>query len=265
MDIKETKLFLRKFGISPNKLHGQNFLVDEEVAKREVAAADIKSSDVVLEIGPGLGALTEVILQEGCQVIAVEKDPSFVRVLTERFKSEDLEIVNADVLKMDLPEFDKVVSNIPYAISSPLTFKLLAHNFSLGVLTYQEEFARRLVALPGTRDYSRLSVAAYYYAEAEILETLPPSAFYPMPRVNSAVVRLTPKKAPPFDVDENLFFKLLEGIFTVKKKTVKNALLLLEKTVGIDVDIDRVPQELLQKRVFQLLPEEIAIISEFVA
>jgi 16S rRNA (adenine1518-N6/adenine1519-N6)-dimethyltransferase len=128
-------------------------------------------------------------------------------------------------------------------------------------LTYQEEFAMRLVAQPGDWDYSRLSVAANYYADVEILETLPQRAFYPQPRVRSAVVRLTPRP-PPFEVDEDRFFRLLRGMFTVKKKTVRNGLIIAEKVEGIVVDISAVPDELLQKRVFELSPEEIALISK---
>ncbi|MFQ5800174.1 MAG: 16S rRNA (adenine(1518)-N(6)/adenine(1519)-N(6))-dimethyltransferase RsmA [Candidatus Hydrothermarchaeales archaeon] len=261
MDLKDTKTILRKYRISPNKIQGQNFLVDEGVARREVEAAHIKSSDVVLEVGPGLGALTEHLLKKGCRVIAIEKDPSFVKVLKDRFISKDLEIINADVLKMDLPEFDVVVSNIPYVISSPLTFKLLKHGFSRGVLTYQEEFAARLVAKPGGPDYSRLSVAAYYYTETEILETIPPHAFYPQPKVRSAVVRLTPRP-PTFEVDEDRFFRLVRGMFTVKRKTVKNAILIAKKVAGVEIDKNKVPGELLEKRVFELSPKEIALISK---
>jgi 16S rRNA (adenine1518-N6/adenine1519-N6)-dimethyltransferase len=261
MDLRETQSFLKRYRISPNKIYGQNFLVDSDVARREVEAADLKRSDVVLEVGPGLGALTEHLLEVRCRIIAIEKDPKFVEVLEERFQSKYLEIVNADVLKIDIPHFDAVVSNIPYVISSPLTFKLLEHGFNRGVLTYQEEFAMRLVAQPGDWDYSRLSVAANYYADVEILETLPQRAFYPQPRVRSAVVRLTPRP-PPFEVDEDRFFRLLRGMFTVKKKTVRNGLIIAEKVEGIVVDISAVPDELLQKRVFELSPEEIALISK---
>ena len=261
MDLKDTRAILRRHRISPSKISGQNFLVDESVAKREVEAADIKSSEVVLEIGPGLGALTEHLLKKGCRVIAIEKDPSLIKILKERLSSDNLEVIKADVLEVNLPSFDVVVSNIPYVISSPLTFKLLEHRFSRGVLAYQEEFALRLTARPGEYDYSRLSVAAYYYTEAEILETIQPRAFFPQPKVKSAVVRLTPKTRPPFKVDKDRFFKLLRGMFTVKKKTVRNAVLIAKKVEGVEVDLDRIPESLLGKRAFELSPEEIALIA----
>ncbi len=261
MNLRETKGLLRKYRISPKKFQGQNFLVNEDVAKREVEAAGLKPSDTVLEVGPGLGALTEEILKVKCRLIAVESDELFIEVLKERFKDFDnLELIHGDVLKIILPEFSAVVSNIPYAISSPLTFKLLEHGFSKGILTYQEEFALRMVALPGDWDYSRLSVVSSYYADAEILEFLPPNAFYPPPKVKSAVVKLTPKP-PPFDVDEERFFNLVRGMFTVKRKTVKNALLIAKKVANVEVDLESVPGRLLEKRVVELSPEEIASIS----
>ncbi|MFQ5560675.1 MAG: rRNA adenine N-6-methyltransferase family protein, partial [Nitrospinota bacterium] len=139
--------------------------------------------------------------------------------------------------------------------------KLLEHGFKRVFLTYQEEFAMRLVAEPGDWNYSRLSVASYYYAEAEVLETLPPSAFYPQPKVRSAVVRLTPRP-PPFDVDREGFFKFVRGLFTAKKKTVKNAISIARKVEGIEVDLERVPKGLLKKRVFELHPEEILLILQ---
>jgi 16S rRNA (adenine1518-N6/adenine1519-N6)-dimethyltransferase len=261
MDLKETKAILRKYGILPIKTQGQNFLVDEGIAKREVEAAQIEDTDVVLEIGPGIGALTEEVLKKGCRVIAIERDPAFVKVLNDRFSTENIEIVNVDVLRTDLPPFDIVVSNIPYQISSPLTLKLLKHGFKGGVLMYQEAFAMRLVAEPGEWDYSRLSVVTYYYSDAEVLETISPRAFFPQPKVSSAIVRLFPRP-PPIKVNEDRFFRLVRGMFTVKKKTVKNAILIAKKVEGIEVDLKKVPDELLEKRVFELHPEEMALISK---
>jgi 16S rRNA (adenine1518-N6/adenine1519-N6)-dimethyltransferase len=247
MDIKETKAVLKRYRILPSKARGQNFLVDDAIAKRIVDEAHIKSSDVVLEIGPGLGALTTQLLKKNCKVIAIEKDRRLIKFLSDRFSTENLEIINADVLKVQLPDFDVVVSNVPYVISSPLTFKLLRIGFSRGVLTFQEEFARRLVSEPGDWDYSRLSVSFYYFADAQILETLPPRTFYPRPRVKSTVVRLTPR-SPPFK-------------FTVKRKTVRNAIKIAKKVEGIEIDLTHVPGKILEKRVFELFPEEIALLS----
>ncbi len=260
MDLKETKSFLRRYNVSPSRFRGQNFLIDPSVAKKEVEAAGLSGSEVVLEVGPGLGALTEHLLDAGCTVIAVEKDRVLVKILQERFGARDIEIIEADILKIDLPKFDVVVSNPPYVISSPLTFRLLEHGFTRGVLTYQEEFAMRLTAKPGDWDYSRLSVAASYHSEVEVLWTMSPRAFYPPPKVRSAVVRITPI-SPPFEVDEDLFFRLVRGMFTVRRKNTKNAILIANKLEGVGVDIDQVPEEMLEKRVFELTPMEIAQIS----
>jgi len=260
MDLRETRAALRRYGISPSRLMGQNFLIDEAVAEREVEAAQLRGGEVVLEVGPGLGALTEHILARGCRVVAVEKDPALARALEDRLASDRLEVVNDDVLEIELPCFEVVVSNIPYSISTPLTFKLLEHGFSRAVLTYQEEFAARLVAQPGDPEYSRLSVAASYYAEVEVLGLVPAKAFYPKPKVRSAIVRLRPRAAP-VDVDEKLFFNLVRGLFTVKRKTVKNALAVAEKVSGVEVELEALPREVLRKRVYELSLEELRLLS----
>ena len=261
MDLNETKQLLRAYGISPKKIQGQNFLVDDALATREVEAAKLKPSHNVLEIGPGLGALTEKLLEIGCDVIAVEKDPSFVKVLKDRFPNAGkLELIEGDILKTDFPDFDVVVSNIPYKISSPLTFKLLRHSFSHGIMMYQEEFAYRLVASPGGFDYSRLSVMSQYYAKTEILESVPQSAFYPQPKVRSAVVKFRPHP-PPFKVNEDRFHRLVRGMFTVKKRTLRNGLRIAGKMEKLEVDISQISDELLERRVFELSLEEIATIS----
>ncbi len=261
----ETLDILRRYNIKPRDRLGQNFIVDAQVLRRHIDYAGLGEGDVVLEVGPGIGTLTEGLLEASGKVIAVEKDQRLARVLGERLGGENLEIVVGDILKVEVPEFDKCVSNIPYSISSPLTFWLLERGFDLAVMTYQLEFARRMVATPGTRDYSRISVACYYFARVEILETLPPGAFYPRPEVSSALVRLEPRD-PPFQVDEGAFFSLVRGLFVHRKKTVRKALYhSLEAILGREVPRDekrgiiaRVEEPLLEKRVFQLEPREMA-------
>ena len=270
--LEETKLFLRRYNLRPKKKLGQNFVVDEAAVRRQVEYANIESKDVVLEVGAGIGTLTKLLIKKASKVYVVEKDPSMVEILKERFENaKNLEILFEDVLGLELPGFNKTVSNIPYSISSPLTFKLFKHGFEKAVVTYQKEFADRLTAKPGERDYSRISVATYYYAEARILEVLPPEAFYPKPRVSSAVLELTPKK-PPFPVNEDFFFKVTAGLFTHRGKTLKKALFhslnaIFNKSIGKDerrsIIAKTVDTKLLKKRVFQLSPEEIAGISNF--
>lgn len=233
--------------------------------ERQVDYAEVGKKDVVLEIGAGIGNLTEYLLDRADLVIAIEKDPLLMKILRERFFYKDnLVPVEGDALKVELPPFDKVVSSIPYSISSPITFRLLRRSFEKAILTYQREFAERLVAQPGTRSYSRVSVATSYYAEARILELLPRSVFYPRPEVTSAIVELTPKE-PPFKVDEDLLFNLVRSIFIHRRKTLRSAI--LHSTLFPLGDEEKrkflqdVDKTLLRKRVFQLLPEEIASLS----
>jgi len=257
---RETERLLKKHKITPRHRLGQNFLVSEEVIEEEVRNASISPSDTVLEVGAGVGNLTERLLDVAGRVIVVEKDGALVKVLKERFRGAgNLTILGGDVLKIELPDFDRTVSNIPYQISSPLTLKLLKKGFEKGIIIYQREFARRMVAGPGSRDYSRISVATYYYAEARILDEVPPECFYPEPEVHSAIVELTPRKSPPFLVNEEQFFKLVRGLFVHRRKTVKRAFLdsrdLIPGAEKVESALEGVAPE---KRVFQLSPEEIA-------
>jgi 16S rRNA (adenine1518-N6/adenine1519-N6)-dimethyltransferase len=268
--LKETQEILKRYKLKPRDKLGQNFIIDEGIIERLVTRAEISSADVVFEIGAGIGTLTKHLIEKAKKVYVVEKDPSMAKILRDRFKDyENLEIVIDDVLDIKLPSFDKTVSNIPYIISSPITFKLLRHGFKKAIITYQKEFAERMIAKPGTRDYSRLSIATYYYANARILEILPPEAFYPRPKVYSAIIELVPKKAP-FEVDEEFFFDVLRGLFIHRKKTVKKALfhsldriysnkLMKDEKQGIIKKT--LPTPLLEKRVFQLHPGEIAEMS----
>lgn len=261
--LEDTKLLLKKHGVRPSRKLGQNFLVDSSVLEREISYADVRQADTVLEVGPGVGNLTELLARHAGKVYAVETDTRMVEILRERL-GRRVEIIEGDFLKVKLPAFDKAVSNIPYSISSPLTFRLLSHGFRSAVLTYQKEFAERMVAKPGERSYSRLSVATYYYAEVEMLEVLPPEAFYPQPEVDSAIVRLTPK-GRPFEVNEERFFALVRGLFSHRKKTLKKALFFaLSDAFGIDDKGKRreiaatIEGELAERRVFTLAPEELA-------
>lgn len=270
--LEETKGVLRKYCLRPRERLGQNFIVDEGALERQVGYADLAPRDTVLEIGPGIGTLTALLLEKAGKVYALEKDRRMVGVLRERFKGVDnLELVAEDALEAEFPPVTKVVSNIPYSISSPLTFKLLRHGFERAILTYQREFAERMVATPGGMDYSRLSLAVYYYANARVLEILPPEAFYPRPKVESAVVELLPKPRP-FQVDEEFFFKAATGLFVHRRKVAKKALFhSLELILGRSLEkeerreiigrIEGLPKDLLERRVYELTPEEVAAVA----
>jgi 16S rRNA (adenine1518-N6/adenine1519-N6)-dimethyltransferase len=224
MRAEEIRAVLESIGKRANKRLGQNFLLDDSVVRRQVGFANLSQEDTVLEIGPGLGNLTDELLKTGAKVVAVEQDAEFCRFLARRF-GHRLQLVQADAVKAFLPEFNKVVSNLPYRISSPITFKLLEMGFDVAVLMLQREFAERMVAKPRSQEYGRLSVGVYYRADCEILLNVPPHAFWPQPKVDSCVVRLVPKK-PPFEVrDDVAFFNVTKAIFSHRRKKIMNSLL----------------------------------------
>ena len=223
MRIQEVKTVLESMGKRPSKRLGQHFLIDDRVIERQVAEAALSPGETVLEIGPGMGNLTEALLSTGADVVAVEADPAFCRFLERRFGSS-IRLINADAVGAFLPEFDKVVANLPYQISSPITFKLLEEGFESAVLMVQREFAQRMVAGPGTRDYGRLSVSVFFRARCEMAFNVPKTAFWPQPKVDSSVVRLVPR-APTFDVaDEQVFHDVTKAIFSHRRKKIQNAL-----------------------------------------
>jgi 16S rRNA (adenine1518-N6/adenine1519-N6)-dimethyltransferase len=205
---------------------GQHFLVDPQVVQRQLGYAQLRGDETVLEVGPGRGVLTCALAPRVKRLVCIEKDPEMVDLLEDEGLPGNVELVLGDALREPFPAFDKVVSNLPYGISSDLTFKLLEHDFELGVLTYQREFARRLTAPPRSEHYGRLSVNAHVKADVELLEVVPPSAFAPRPKVASAIVRVVPRAAPPFDLEHpGLFAEVVRAAFQHRRKTLRNALL----------------------------------------
>ncbi len=260
-DVISTLSFL---GIKPSKHFSQHFLVNKKISERIVNYAQLSKNDVVLEIGPGLGVLTKKMVEKAKNVFGIEKDKKLCEYLK---KIPNLTLIEGDALKTVFPKFDKIVSNLPYQISSPLTFKILEHDFKLGVLMYQKEFAERMTALSG-KDYSRLSVNIYYRAECKILETVPKNAFYPVPKVDSAVVLLKPRK-PPFIVEnESNFFKTVNALFSQRRKKIKNSLLNKWKKFADEKDkMEQIVEELKDKnkRPEELSPEELGELSDVIA
>ena len=255
---------LKKYNIKGGTFD-QHFLVDAGYLDRIVAAAELGPEDVVLEIGAGIGNLTERLAKKAKKVIAVELDPVLVRVLHDRFdKIENIEIIAGDALKIKLPEFDKVVSNLPYSISSEITFKLLRHKFKLGVLMYQYEFAARMVSSPNCKDYSRLTVDTCYFAEASILMKVPKNAFQPAPEVDSAVIKLVPRPAP-FEVKDQAFFMdFVAAVFSQRRKKLRNAILNMNhvlKIPSIKEVIAQLPEDMMSKRAENLTPEKLAKVA----
>lgn len=234
---------MRRHNISCHKSLGQNFLVDLNIIKKILDAAELTRDDLVLEIGPGLGALTAQAAQNAGKVLAVEVDRGLLPVLAETLEGAgDIEVIEGDALKID---FDllagektgglfgkggkkyKLIANLPYYITSPLLMHLLMNrfNFSMAVVMVQLEVAERLAAGPGTKQYGSLSVAVQYYTESKILFKVPRSVFFPAPEVDSAVVRLAKRAEPAVCLrDEETFFKVVRAAFGQRRKTLLNSL-----------------------------------------
>jgi len=208
-----------KYGFRPSPVLDQNFLIDKGVLERETKYAEIRKTDTVLEIGPGLGFLTELISKQAGKVIAVEKDKRLEKILSNELKQKNIELIFEDCLKISFPKFDKIVSNIPYSISAPLTFKLLDYDFEKAVLCYQKEFAEKMVAKPGSSDYGRLSVMIQYYFNAEIKEIVPKTCFHPQPKVDSAIGMLSKKNMER----DKKFDEFVREIFRYSSKNVGTA------------------------------------------
>jgi 16S rRNA (adenine1518-N6/adenine1519-N6)-dimethyltransferase len=235
MDSNSVREALEKMGARPSKGLGQHFLVDGRVADRHVSVAGVDPGHTVLEIGPGLGVLTERLVPIAKKVIAVETDGRMAARLEEIFSSApNFELIKADALEIELPEFDLCVSNLPYQISSPITFKLLESSFERAALMYQMEFAERMVARPGTEDYSRLSVGAQHRAACKIEFKVPRSAFWPQPRVDSAVVTIAPRPPSYKVADEKLFHEVVKILFSHRRKKIRTTLADNAPSVGLE-------------------------------
>jgi 16S rRNA (adenine1518-N6/adenine1519-N6)-dimethyltransferase len=267
---RETVSLLKKYDIRLDRRKGQNYLINNHILSRIIENSQLDDSDVILEIGAGIGTLTIPLAGNVSKVVAVEQDKRIISVLKDRISQKgisNVEILEGDATRIDFPSFNKVVSNLPYQISSPITFKLLQYDFDFAILMYQMEFAGRMVAQPGESNYSRLSVMMNLCTQTELLFKVPKNAFIPPPKVNSAVIKLTPKKNP--NVDE-FFLKTCRALFQHKRKKAGKALLQsfheisnlkLDRNTIRDL-ISKMDGKLIEERVFKLNPEEILIISK---
>jgi 16S rRNA (adenine1518-N6/adenine1519-N6)-dimethyltransferase len=247
---------------------GQNFLVAQNVAERIVSLANLDPAyDVVLEIGPGRGLLTRLLAGAAKEVIAVEVDPEMASETRVTCAGKDnVTVVEGDILDIRWPPCTKVVANLPYSISSPVTFQLIASwdKWEEAVLMYQREFAERLDAPPGSNSYSRLSAGVEYFLEVERLMAVNRRNFQPQPRVDSLVVRLT-KKTPRPELDPATYLAATQQIFPYKNKTLRNAVLFMMKKRESEVDSAQVDEELADyaaRRVRTLAPPEIAELAK---
>ncbi|SCM82075.1 Ribosomal RNA small subunit methyltransferase A [uncultured Sporomusa sp.] len=237
---KEVTLhILKTFGIHMAKKLGQNFLIDGNVVDGIVAAAQVKAGDTVLEVGPGIGTLTQGLAEAGAEVTAVELDRRLLDVLAKTLEGYDnVKVIHGDILKIDISreinkEKYKLVANLPYYITTPIIMKFLEERLPVELLVtmVQKEVAQRMVAKPGGKDYGALSVAVQYYTEPEIMFIVPPKAFIPSPAVESAVIRCTVRTVPPVQVaSEKMFFRVVKAAFAQRRKTLANGL----KANGLD-------------------------------
>jgi 16S rRNA (adenine1518-N6/adenine1519-N6)-dimethyltransferase len=263
--LPRARRLLRLHRVFPKKRLGQNFVINRALLQKMISYASVGREDTVLEVGAGLGFLTQLLSPACKRVIAVEIDPRLTKILRSELRDlENVDLIEGDVLSLSVPQFNKVVSTPPYSISSPLLFWLLERSFDCAVLTFQKEFAERLNAAVGSRDYGRLTVGTYYRAEAELLDLVPRSMFYPPPDVDSMVVRLKPREKPPFYVeDEETFFKLVQTLFTQRNKKVRNAFVLFLRGRVRKADVKRLADSMLfrDKRVRELAPEDFGAMS----
>lgn len=232
-----TRHILKAFNLHASHRLGQNFLISSAVVRAVVEAAEIAPGDRVLEIGPGIGTLTQGLLEAGAEVMAVELDKKLPAVLAETLKGyEHLNVVQGDILKTDIAALMggapfKVAANLPYYITTPILLSLLEQKLPITriVTMVQKEVAERMTAPPGGRDYGALSVAVQYYTEPEIVLDVPPNCFLPAPEVESAVIVCAVRQTPAVAVkDEKVFFRVVKAAFGQRRKTLSNAL----KTTG---------------------------------
>ena len=226
MSLSETKRLLRTFRIVPNRVLGQNFMVEPSLFSKLTEYAALGQSDVVLDAGAGFGFLTQFLADKCKAVVAVEKDPRVAAVLRAQVKNcTNVTVVEGDALKAELPAFNKVVSIPPYYLSSRLVTWLLEREAQRAVLVLQREFADKLVAPVGSENYGWLTVVVFHEVQVELLDLVHKNMFYPQPKVDSVVIRLVPWKTAPFEVKDKAFFKsMVRSVFTQRNRKLSKAL-----------------------------------------
>ena len=234
---QETIAVLQRYGFNFQKKYGQNFLIDTHVLDKIIGAAQIGPDDFVLEIGPGIGTMTQYLAEAAREVIAVEIDTKLIPILQDTLKEYDnVTVLNEDILKVDIRKIAeeknggkpiKVVANLPYYITTPIIMGLFEGDVPIESITVmvQKEVADRMQVGPGTKEYGALSLAVQYYAEPYIVANVPPNCFMPRPKVGSAVIRLTKHAEPPVEVsDTKLMFRIIRASFNQRRKTLANGL-----------------------------------------
>ena len=238
--LEETKYIMKKYKIKANKSLGQNFLIDDAAIEDIVGGADIGKDDLVIEIGPGLGSMTALLVERAKKVICVELDKKMIKILNDRFIAySNIELINEDVLKLDLNSLIKeekeknhikdvkIVANLPYYITTPIIMKLLEENLDIASITVmiQKEVADRLIEIPSGKNTGAITYTVYYYCESEKIREVENTCFIPMPEVTSEVINLKLRKEPAVKVkDKKVFFNIIKSAFMQRRKTLLNAL-----------------------------------------
>ena len=229
---EETQMLLNQYGLKAKKKYGQNFLISKEVLIDIIEKSQITKEDTVLEIGPGLGTLTKELVNACKRVIAVELDEDMVAILKNRFNNDNLEIINADILKLDINEITKkygkikVVANLPYYITTPIIMKLLESDYDISSITVmvQKEVGERLCSSGSAREFGAVSVAVNYFADAKIIIDVPKENFLPSPEVDSVVIKLDVLEKPRVElINKKKFFGLVKAAFSQRRKTINNS------------------------------------------
>ena len=272
---KITKDILNQYGIKLNKNLGQNYLIDKNKRDQIINFGNITKDDVILEIGTGIGTLTIELAKRAKKVIAIEQDVKICEILTQRLKDEkidNVELINDDALKIEFPKFNKIISNLPYQISSPITFKFLKYDFDLAVLMYQKEFAQRMNGKIGSKNYSRLSCMLYFKCDVKKLTDVSSESFIPKPEIDSTVVCLKPKENIISKKDFEIYSNFTKALFQHRNKKIKNALIDSRHIIcNLDkkemknrinsIESDEI-ENYLKQRVITLTPEEILFLSK---
>ena len=236
----ETKFIMKKYNIKPNKGLGQNFIIDDEVIEDIVKGATVTKEDLVIEIGPGIGSLTKILLENAKKVICIELDRKMIKLLNDRFfMYKNLELINQDILKIDLQKLIKeekskseirnvkIVANLPYYITTPIIMKLVEENLDIESITVmvQKEVAERLIAIPGTRNAGAITYTVYYNCESEKIREVDRTCFIPEPEVTSEVIKLKIREQKSVNVtNEKIMFNIIKSAYMQRRKTLLNSL-----------------------------------------
>lgn len=264
---------IQKYEFAFQKKFGQNFLIDGHVLDKIIRSANITKDDFVLEIGPGIGTMTQYLAEAAREVAAVEIDKALIPILEDTLSAYDnITVINEDVLKLDIKQLVmernggrpvKVVANLPYYITTPIIMGLFESHVPIDSITVmvQKEVAQRMQSGPGSKEYGALSLAVQYYAEPYIVANVPPNCFMPRPKVGSAVIRLTTYKEPPIDVvDERLMFRIIRASFNQRRKTLVNG---LNNSPEISISKETIAEAIEELLVSPTIRGEALTLSEF--